>query len=80
MSSGKPTFKVGMLIIPFKSTYTVESKSVKLYLNSFNSVYFESEAAFKQQVIHDISTLIESTVEFERCITLHKKARNELIM
>ena len=39
---GKPQVAMGRLIVPCESTHLVESKSLKLYLNSFNNSRFAS--------------------------------------
>jgi 7-cyano-7-deazaguanine reductase len=63
--SNKPTYKMGELIIPIHSQYILESKSVKLYLNQFNCIKFESEHAFINHVKTDISTTIETEISFQ---------------
>ena len=63
-SSGKPTYKIGELIVPLDSKYIIESKSLKLYFNQFNHVNFSSEAVFISQVTQEISNTLESVVQF----------------
>lgn len=53
--SGKPKVMIAEFIIPADSPAIIESKSFKLYLNSFNQTVFESEDAVKQALITDLS-------------------------
>ena len=39
---GKPQVAMGRFIVPCESSHLVESKSLKLYLNSFNNTRFAS--------------------------------------
>lgn len=60
---GSPTAVVGELRIPAQSKYTVESKSLKLYLNSLYYHQFESVEAVQSEVERVMSALVESPVE-----------------
>lgn len=69
-----PITKVMKLKYPCTSPYIVESKSLKLYLNSFNmtplkNTVEESIEFFKNTVESDLSTLLHTNVE----LTLHDK-------
>ena len=55
---GKPQVAIARITIPAESTHIVESKSFKLYLNSFNQSVFESADAVRDRIRADISTAI----------------------
>jgi 7-cyano-7-deazaguanine reductase len=55
---GKPQVALAHFTIPCESTHIVESKSFKLYLNSFNNTRFESADAVRDRLRQDISTAI----------------------
>jgi 7-cyano-7-deazaguanine reductase len=52
---GKPVVALAQLMVPCESTAIVESKSLKLYLNSFNMSRCDSAAAVQQQLQADLS-------------------------
>ncbi len=54
-TSNKPRIAVAEFYIPCKSKNLIESKSFKLYLNSFNQSVFKSEAAVKTTLQDDIA-------------------------
>ena len=43
LPDGVVTFTAGALIVPADSPFTVESKSLKLYLNSLNAHFFKND-------------------------------------
>ena len=49
-------------VFPCESPNLIESKSFKLYLNSFNNTKFDSFAAVKNILIRDLSTATEANV------------------
>lgn len=53
--SGKPVVRVAQFHIPANSPAIIESKSFKLYLNSFNQTTFESEEVVKSLLEQDLS-------------------------
>jgi 7-cyano-7-deazaguanine reductase len=55
---GKPQVAIAHITIPAESTHIVESKSFKLYLNSFNQSVFESADAVRDRIRADISAAI----------------------
>ena len=63
---GKVTFTTGALIIPANSLYTVESKSLKLYLNSLNAHVFHDDEAAIKCIETDLSDLTRSQVRLVR--------------
>jgi 7-cyano-7-deazaguanine reductase len=61
-SKGKPVAAVGEFSFPCGSRFMVESKSFKLYLNSFNQTQFLSMDEVKQRLENDLSELVKETV------------------
>jgi 7-cyano-7-deazaguanine reductase len=55
---GKPQVAIGRLIVPCESTHLVESKSLKLYLNSFNNTRFASMDEVKKTMQQDLSAAV----------------------
>ncbi|WP_066268181.1 NADPH-dependent 7-cyano-7-deazaguanine reductase QueF [Hydrogenophaga palleronii] len=55
---GKPMVALAHITVPCESTHIVESKSFKLYLNSFNNTRFASADAVRDAIRADISTAI----------------------
>jgi len=59
---GKPAVAVAEFIFPCTSPNIVESKSFKLYLNSFNNTRFDSFDAVKQIMTQDLSEACQEAV------------------
>jgi 7-cyano-7-deazaguanine reductase len=59
---GKPQIALAEFQVPADSPNMIESKSFKLYLNSFNSARFEDEAAVREQLIADLSAVAGSKI------------------
>jgi 7-cyano-7-deazaguanine reductase len=55
---GKPEVAIAHITIPCESTHIIESKSFKLYLNSFNNTPFVSAKAVQDCLRQDISNAI----------------------
>ncbi len=55
---GKPQVALAHITVPAESTHIVESKSFKLYLNSFNNTPFTDAAEVQQRIRTDISAAI----------------------
>ena len=55
---GKPQLALARITVPAESTHIVESKSVKLYLNSFNNSVFADAAAVQTRLREDLSAAI----------------------
>ncbi|MDO9569550.1 MAG: NADPH-dependent 7-cyano-7-deazaguanine reductase QueF [Hydrogenophaga sp.] len=55
---GKPQVALAHITVPCESTHIVESKSFKLYLNSFNNTRFDSADAVRERMRHDLSAAI----------------------
>lgn len=62
-SKGKPIAAVGIFIVPCDSPNIVESKSLKLYLNSMNQTRFSDMAAVEKLISQDLSRLVMANVE-----------------
>ncbi len=55
---GKPQVALAHIIVPCESTYIIESKSFKLYLNSFNNTAFDDAQAVQACLRADISAAV----------------------
>ena len=55
---GKPQLAIARITVPAESTHIVESKSVKLYLNSFNNTVFADATAVQTRLREDLSAAI----------------------
>ncbi|TEW46462.1 NADPH-dependent 7-cyano-7-deazaguanine reductase QueF [Psychromonas algicola] len=67
---GKPMVATGVVKVPFDSEFLIESKSFKLYLNSFNQSHFESVEAVQSTLIADLSACAKKPVEVSLNATL----------
>ncbi|MRI32362.1 NADPH-dependent 7-cyano-7-deazaguanine reductase QueF [Endozoicomonas sp. OPT23] len=61
-SKGKPLAMVGRFELPCNSPSLIESKSFKLYLNSFNQSAFDSVEAVQNLMVKDLSAAAGATV------------------
>jgi 7-cyano-7-deazaguanine reductase len=52
---GKPQAATATITVPADSPWLVESKSLKLYLNSFNATRFDTAAAVRARIADDLS-------------------------
>lgn len=59
----KPVVAVADIIIPCSSPNIIESKSFKLYLNSFNNTCFGSSEAVREIIVRDLSQVVGARVE-----------------
>ena len=55
---GKPQLAIAHITVPCESTHIVESKSFKLYLNSFNNSRFASAETVRERLRDDVSAAI----------------------
>ena len=55
---GKPQLALARITVPAESSHIVESKSVKLYLNSFNNSVFADAAAVQTRLREDLSAAV----------------------
>lgn len=63
--SGKPEVRIIEFTFDCQSPNLVESKSFKLYLNSFNNTKFKTDAEVKQLMEYDLSTISGSKVKVQ---------------
>lgn len=59
---GKPQVATATLVVPYDSTYLIESKSLKLYLNSLNAKTFPDAQALQHCIAHDLSSCAHADV------------------
>jgi len=64
-AKGKPEVAVGELVIPAESPFIVESKSLKLYLNSFNQTNFASLEEVRATIEKDLSAVYKCPIKAE---------------
>ena len=53
LPSGKPQVRIAEFIVPCESPNLIESKSLKLYLNSFTQSHFKTEDEVKALLLQD---------------------------
>lgn len=63
--TGRPRIAAARLIVPATSSHLVESKSLKLYLNSVNNTLFRSDDTLRETLTRDISEAVGAPVELE---------------
>jgi len=61
-SKGKPMVAVATFVFPCQSSHIIESKSFKLYLNSFNQTRFETRDDVHQALSKDLSAAVNAPV------------------
>ncbi len=71
-SKGKPVVATGVVKVPFDSDNLIESKSFKLYLNSFNQTKFDSLAEVQKVLSRDLSRCAGKQVSVELNSNLDK--------
>ncbi|PKF63364.1 NADPH-dependent 7-cyano-7-deazaguanine reductase QueF [Psychromonas sp. psych-6C06] len=64
-NKGKPVVATGVVYVPYDSDNLIESKSFKLYLNSFNQTKFESVEAVQRCLEADLSACANKPVSVE---------------
>ncbi len=69
---GKPVVAVGQFIVPCDSPFLVESKSMKLYLNSLNNQRFDNTTAVIKTISQDLNAA------FQKEVTIHITPLHEL--
>lgn len=65
LPSGKPVVAIGQFIVPADSANIIESKSFKLYLNSFNQSVYSSFAEVQAVLVADLTQVAQATVQVE---------------
>ncbi len=73
-SKGKPVVALGEFSFPCQSQFMVESKSFKLYLNSFNQTQFSSIDEVRQRLETDLSGIVKEKVN----VNLHSLNQSSL--
>lgn len=63
LPSGKPVVAIAEIRVPADSPNIIESKSFKLYLNSFNQTVFADSTALAKIMVQDLSRVAGATVE-----------------
>ncbi|MBT0729842.1 NADPH-dependent 7-cyano-7-deazaguanine reductase QueF [Rosenbergiella nectarea] len=66
--NGIPQVAIGDVALPASSQNLIESKSFKLYLNSFNQTRFSDWQSVEQTLVHDLSQCAQGEVR----VTLHR--------
>ncbi|WP_106478597.1 NADPH-dependent 7-cyano-7-deazaguanine reductase QueF [Phytohalomonas tamaricis] len=64
-AKGKPIVAIARFRLPASSPRLIESKSWKLYLNSFNQTHFDDEQAVRERLVHDLSHAAGAKVSAE---------------
>ena len=62
-TKGKPQIALAEFIFPCSSPFIVESKSFKLYLNSFNQSVFASENEVLKTLIKDLTAIVQADIK-----------------
>ncbi|MCF7221714.1 NADPH-dependent 7-cyano-7-deazaguanine reductase QueF [Marilutibacter chinensis] len=62
-SRGKPRMATATLQVPAHSPFLIESKSLKLYLNSFNATVFDDEETVRVRIATDLSAAAGAPVQ-----------------
>jgi 7-cyano-7-deazaguanine reductase len=75
--NGKPCVKFLELEVPFNSEYLIESKSLKLYLNSLNNTQFENESLVSDLIQKDLSDTASTAVKI-KISTLDEYNQNKI--
>ena len=75
-SKGKPVVSLARFEVEAKSLNIIESKSLKLYLNSFNQTRFDSIETVQQKIIEDLSKVAGCAVK----VDLFSTTQNEPFM
>lgn len=61
-TQGKPIVATAEIIVPAESTYIFESKSLKLYFNSFNQSHFDHAQTVENRIAKDLSVITQAEV------------------
>lgn len=65
LPSGKPVVAIAQVTVPADSPNIIESKSFKLYLNSFNQSQFASFAQVQSMLVEDLSKVAGAPVQVQ---------------
>ncbi len=75
-AKGKPQVAVGEFVFPCQSSHLIESKSFKLYLNSFNQTRFDSV----EQVHHHLERDLSDAANCQVKVTLYTPEQFDCLM
>jgi len=80
-NEGMPIAAIAKIVYPCKNHYIVESKSIKLYMNSFNMQVFKGNIIqilneLQSTIARDLSTLLETDVKV--CVRLAKDVSDDV--
>jgi len=80
-AEGMPIAAIAKIVYPCKNKYIVESKSIKLYMNSFNMQKFKGSIStvlgeLQNTIAKDLSQLLETDVKV--CVSLTKDISDSL--
>ncbi|MEI7531726.1 MAG: NADPH-dependent 7-cyano-7-deazaguanine reductase QueF [Betaproteobacteria bacterium] len=64
-TKGKPEIAIAQILVPADSKFIIESKSLKLYLNSLNNHRFVSQAEVKDTMTNDLSKATGSHISIQ---------------
>jgi len=62
---GKPCVRIMQFSVPAESECIVESKSLKLYLNSLNATVFDSEATLVKTIKQDLRHIVKAPIALD---------------
>ena len=62
-NKGKPCVRIIQFLVPVESEYLIESKSLKLYLNSLNGTKFNGDEQVKKIIEKDLTNIAKSNIE-----------------
>ena len=74
-AKGKPIVAVAEIVYDCHSPNIIESKSLKLYFNTFNNTQFDSVAEVERTIINDLSQSLKSEV----FVTIHQLGTSKTI-
>ncbi len=75
----KPCVAIGRIVYDCTSPKLIESKSLKLYLNSFNNSTFSSSNVVAETIKHDLTTALETEILVELFLLTSESARASII-
>lgn len=62
---GKPMVAIAQFIVPAESSHLIESKSLKLYFNSFNQTQFDNAKTVEKCIMRDLSNAAKAPVSVQ---------------
>ena len=74
-----PSLKVLEILIPASSTFTIESKSMKLYLNDYHDKSYRKDSDLIKDIKNDIEELVESRVSIKLINKFYDEPNNILL-